>query len=177
MGYRNSHCAATRKRPHRPDCGPGAASAALCTASGRRNACVGYHSEMHSHLSRTMLRLALLASLLLALVPSLVRLGGHTHAHGFSPARVAGMHAMHRLHAHGGAMPGAGGGVPWTPADDDGDCAYCPLLASLALATFVLLVLPPQRAPGWQPAWFTIAPKHSIRHPCGLGSRGPPLAA
>lgn len=59
-------------------------------------------------------------------------------------------------------------------ASHDGDCPYCPLAASLILLLVWLLLA----APGWvvrhgqRPA-----PAQLHRgHPCGLGSRGPPLA-
>lgn len=55
------------------------------------------------------------------------------------------------------------------------DCAYCPLLAT-TLITVLWLAM--SLVPGVQLARPTPrATAVSTRHPCGLGSRGPPLAA
>jgi hypothetical protein len=66
--------------------------------------------------------------------------------------------------------------MPMHGATDPDDCAYCPLLASLAVLVFVLLILSPQHPPAWTDARQSRAPRMAARYPCGLGSRGPPLA-
>lgn len=55
------------------------------------------------------------------------------------------------------------------------DCDYCPILAATLAAIAVVLLFPP-------PIWRADPPttRRSLRnpgflHPCGLGSRGPPL--
>lgn len=121
-----------------------------------------------------MLRLALAAIMLMALVPSLGRLAGNGPAAGVA----------HAMHANGGHGSHAGHGGPGTPAaptvpQPGGaahyDCGYCPLLASAVPPAPVHLTLPsghhdarlPVRAANPLLAW---------RHPWGLGSRGPPHA-
>ena len=55
------------------------------------------------------------------------------------------------------------------------DCAYCPLLATTLIAVLWLTwALLPMRGSDTAPTRSARAP---ARHPCGLGSRGPPLAA
>ncbi|MET0328006.1 MAG: DUF2946 family protein [Luteimonas sp.] len=63
------------------------------------------------------------------------------------------------------------------PVDHGGmpDCAYCPLLATTLIAVLWLAWSPMQ--PAVQHAVVRHAACASDRHPCGLGSRGPPLAA
>ena len=120
-------------------------------------------------------------ALLMTLMPSLMRVSGHTHSAQGAAMSVMDMQAMHAVQGHSGMHADTGmataphGHGPGMGQEDD--CAYCPLLASLALLVLVLLVLPLQRAPKWVPAVRMLAPRVPVRHPCGLGSRGPPLAA
>ncbi|HTD29496.1 MAG TPA: DUF2946 family protein [Xanthomonadaceae bacterium] len=124
-----------------------------------------------------MLRLALIAALLMTIMPSLMRVSGHTHS-GHGNVSVPGdMGRMHAHHGHDAMVGGVGHAVPPHGAGDQDDCAYCPLLASLAVLAFVLLILPPLRPPAWIPARQGHVPRVAARYPCGIGSRGPPLAA
>ncbi|UNK42117.1 DUF2946 family protein [Luteimonas sp. S4-F44] len=66
---------------------------------------------------------------------------------------------------------------PAAPMDhgDMPDCAYCPLLATTLIAVLWLAwSLAPHIA---SPLPVLRTPRVLTRHPCGLGSRGPPLAA
>ena len=66
--------------------------------------------------------------------------------------------------------PGSGGDMPMQ------DCAYCPVLNTLAALVLcvVFALAPPARTQPWT---AHRAPLPRARwHPCGLGSRGPPLA-
>lgn len=54
------------------------------------------------------------------------------------------------------------------------DCAYCPLLAATALLLVALAFsLPPAVVTLFAALWAK--PGKSSFHPCGLGSRGPPI--
>jgi len=56
------------------------------------------------------------------------------------------------------------------------DCDYCPVLASTLAAVAIVLLLPaPVRRAVPSPARRSL-PGLGFLHPCGLGSRGPPLA-
>lgn len=55
------------------------------------------------------------------------------------------------------------------------DCEYCPLLTSLAIPDFRTATPPALPAPAATPAVAIDRPLPSTPHPCGLGSRGPPL--
>jgi hypothetical protein len=125
---------------------------------------------------RPMRALALMAVLLLALVPSASRLlasraAADAHAGWAELCTVAGL----KLVKLAPAAPQAPGD-PAAAHGHDGDCAYCPLLASLGtpIATPVLLLalLPPATAPVLQASERPTEPRTH-----GLGSRGPPLAA
>ena len=137
-----------------------------------------------------MARLALVAMLLLALLPTLGRLAAGTQsASGAAGAGWAAMCTAAGLREVPLASPagqatfgqsllaGADHGFPHDiiHQHDGPDCAYCPLLASLTVLALVLSLLLPLRlqAPGF-PAWWT--PRRKTFHPCGLGSRGPPIA-
>lgn len=117
-------------------------------------------------------RLALLAALMLAAVPTAGRLvhvaSGAAHAAGAHPALQAGHHA-HVAAATDAVAPGAPLAAP-----GDADCDYCALLSSLLAATRFATIpaaLPPQSAT--RPA-SPAAPRLPWLHPSGLGSRGPP---
>ncbi len=124
-----------------------------------------------------MLQLAMIAALLMALVPSLIRIGGHANSGPDRTTPMASMSGMHPMHGHAGMMGEAGHAMPSHGDGGHVDCAYCPLLASLAMLAMVLLVLPALPAPGWIFSRRRCAPSVAIRHPCGLGSRGPPVSA
>ncbi len=135
--------------------------------------------------------LALLAALLLALVPTLGRLTqASATPHAASPAQEAlaalcTMEGMKQValpvlaaasaHAH---MPhDAPAPMPHHPQGDAGqDCDYCPLLASLVALAAIALGLWPR-----PDSSISITARPAIRvahrHPSGLGSRGPPAYA
>ncbi|HEY0502095.1 MAG TPA: DUF2946 family protein [Lysobacter sp.] len=55
------------------------------------------------------------------------------------------------------------------------DCAYCPVLAGLAMLLVWTLFAAPPAARRALPPWRQ-APLRAFTHPSGLGSRGPPIA-
>lgn len=140
--------------------------------------------------TRTMAALALFAILALVLLPTSGRLAaqdpggpapsalpaagttGHAHDHG--PGHQAAY--RHAPDASGATGPGEAPDSP-RPAPHEGhaDCAYCPLLASV-----LLVAVPPMpQATGrqhdrWHPPLRTA--RLGYLHPCGLGSRGPPVS-
>lgn len=136
-----------------------------------------FHSLMH--------RLALVATLALALVPTIGRVAkagaevdhGAMH-HATAAAQVVDPHAAHHgLHA-GHAMAEVPSVVPApTPAPiphhGDGDCEYCPLLQGL-VAPAPVAVVAIDDAPLATVAQPTTPARIVFRHPNGLGSRGPP---
>lgn len=122
-------------------------------------------------------RLALLALLLLATVPTATRLVHAAHGVGHGHAAVSASthgHLGHEGHAARAVDPRPDGREPLRSAPGDADCDYCPLLASMLVSPVVLFfagAMPP--AP---PARRAIgAPRLPWLHPTGLGSRGPPL--
>ena len=122
-------------------------------------------------------RLSLTAVLLIALLPSIGRLA---NAHDASPQMI-----LMEICTMGGdtlvSIVDPHSLLDDTPRAassahlDMQDCGYCPLLATALLAVVwfaIARLLPvPHRAPAARV--FRLAE----RHPCGLGSRGPPLAA
>jgi hypothetical protein len=129
-----------------------------------------------------MARLALVAVLLLATLPTFGRLlatradtaasawAALCTASGLQHVELAGIDrsAVGALHALGNGVPVPGG-------HSDPDCAYCPLLAGLVL---VVACLAFAFAHGPVPrlcTWHHVLARKPL-HPCGLGSRGPPFA-
>ncbi len=122
-------------------------------------------------------RLALAATLALVFMPSLGRVvrvvsaqpqqqaQHHDHAGMAGMHDMAGMHGMHQSPAQ------EGHGGPAVPAD--GDCEYCPILASLSLPGAYVFAVP---ALAWPLRWGASG---SLGQPgravvTGLGARGPP---
>jgi hypothetical protein len=129
-----------------------------------------------------MARLALVAMLLLATLPTFGRLLA-TRANTAASAWTALCTASGLQHAElasiGQPAPGAshdaGNGIPAPAGHANPDCAYCPLLAGLALAVACLAIT---LAHGPAPrlcTWRHVLVRKPL-HPCGLGSRGPPFA-
>jgi len=134
---------------------------------------------MQRQWNQAISRLALAAVLALAFMPSLSRVVRVVSAPQPRPAQhhdhagLAGMHhdmaSMPGMH-HPPAQQGHGG--PAIPAD--GDCEYCPILASLSLPGVHVLAVP---ALAWPPHWDHAG---SLGQPgrnvvAGLGARGPPM--
>ena len=133
-----------------------------------------FHSLMH--------RLALAATLALALVPTVGRVakagadvdhGGMHHATAAAP--VADPHAAHHAHhAMADAPPVAPAPTPAPmPHHGDGDCEYCPLLQGLVTPAPVAVAALDAAPPAHVVQRNTPA-RIVFRHPNGLGSRGPP---
>ena len=131
--------------------------------------------------------LALVAMLLLALLPTAGRLAGvteHGAVHVVAAAATVD-HAMHGMSMHGmhhpGAQHAAAGHSPAAPSQHPSaprheDCDYCPLVAGLAFLA-VPMALPPASLDA-TPA--LPAPAASLRSALlvpGLGARGPPHRA
>lgn len=96
----------------------------------------------------------------------------HGSAHG-SPHGSA--HAAHQAsHPTPGSTPHDP--APTTPSHHgDADCEYCPLLTSLAIPMLRMAVLSAPPAPTGTSAPTRQLPLPREPHPCGLGSRGPPV--
>lgn len=131
---------------------------------------------------RPLARLALVAMLLLATLPTFGRLLGARAETAPAPASpawtalctVAGLRTV-ALPASWGH--GAHGDPAPTPAGHAGDeCAYCPLLAAVALVVAGGLTGALQRQRQTLCTWKSAQSRRAL-HPCGLGSRGPPLAS
>ena len=126
-------------------------------------------------------RVALLAALLLAVVPTLGRLAPRVAHAGLAALCTAEGLRYVEVAAFAAATPvagphhaGAPGTAPGHPHDPGApDCTYCPLLLSLLVAAAWLLWLRAAAARGGLPTW-TDLPSRTFVHPCGLGSRGPP---
>lgn len=128
-------------------------------------------------------RVALLAALLLAVVPTLGRLAPRVAHAGLAALCTAEGLRYVEVAAFAAATPvagphhaGAPGTAPGHPHDPGApDCTYCPLLLSLLAAGCWLLWLRAALA-GAAPGWWPAAASRGFVHPCGLGSRGPPRA-
>lgn len=121
-----------------------------------------FHRAMHC--------LALVAVLLLALLPATGRmLESQPQADGVW-AQICTLAGLQQVQ-----LP-ALDPEPSPPAGERGmDCAYCPLLSALAPLLLWVLLLFPQ--PAAQPVPILRSPPRGGRgHPSGLGSRGPPIA-
>ena len=133
---------------------------------------------------RRMAGLALLAILLLALVPTLGRLAQASAAGSDAAPSWAAMCTARGLEslrlppsAHGLAhATGEAPSSPHSPHGSAGDCDYCPLLAATIPVAIATPSIPPAAAP---PALCTSRPQpaRTQPHPCGLGSRGPPTVS
>jgi hypothetical protein len=124
---------------------------------------------------RRMTLLAIAAMLLLALLPTAGRLlsAGSEGPLGSAWAQMCTMSGLKlvKIAPDGTSNPA----IPKPGSGDFGasDCAYCPLLNTLATSVlFVALALPMPALRSWPQRQFS---QRAIRrHPCGLGSRGPP---
>ena len=118
-----------------------------------------------------MTRIALVAMLLLALVPTVSRMlasvGLATGGSWAELCTVTGLKWVQLPDGDTAPSPSAQIG--------GGDCAYCPLLNAVAVFALLLALLLPT-APRELLERFALARRSTSRHPCGLGSRGPPLA-
>ncbi|MFC7300431.1 DUF2946 family protein [Cognatiluteimonas weifangensis] len=120
---------------------------------------------------RTMHCLALVAALLLALLPTMGRMAELRPQADGVWAQICTLAGLQQVQ-----LP-ALDPEPSPPSGDRGmDCAYCPLLSALApLLLWALLLLWPQPAATPIPA-LRAPPRGGRGHPSGLGSRGPPIA-
>lgn len=116
--------------------------------------------------------LSLLAIALLALLPSMGRLNQALLPVTVQLAQDAhhGHHAAH--HSEHGQLPQP---TPAPHSEHAGqDCHYCPLLAGLLGVGDTRAPLPDARLTHQPQATYRCAIV-AQRHPCGLGSRGPPV--
>jgi hypothetical protein len=127
---------------------------------------------------RALARLALFATLLLALVPTLGRIAQARDAGGDAAPSWAALctaRGFERVLLAPAARVAAlaRGEGPARPHPAGGDCEYCPLLAAAIPVALAPLSVPPAALP---PALCTrsAGPSRAQPHPCGLGSRGPP---
>lgn len=121
-----------------------------------------------------MAGLALFAILALLLLPTSGRMLGQVPGDATASA-AATRHAHGRGHGHAHGADQAPESPRPAPHEGHADCAYCPLLASV-----LLVAVPPMpQATGrqhdsWHPPLRTA--RLGYLHPCGLGSRGPPVS-
>jgi hypothetical protein len=127
-------------------------------------------------------QLALLAALLLAVVPTLGRLLAPTPAPSAAPmmhvqAMAHGMDGAmartmgHAAHANPGHSHAPGGGHRH---EHDADCAYCPLLATTLVAPMQALAIASVPLPPAAPPRLART-RVPTRFHGSLGSRGPPI--
>lgn len=119
---------------------------------------------------RPMLRLALFAMLLLACLPTLGRLASSSDEESGSVlAALCTMTGLKYVE-----VP-LGDPAPQPRKSMGEDCAYCPLLTAVAaFSLWLALAWPSLVAASHVPV--KSAPHRKNPYPCGLGSRGPPLA-
>jgi hypothetical protein len=119
-----------------------------------------------------MASLALVAMLLLACLPTLGRLAAPS-ADGDGSSVWAALCTMTGLKYV--EVPNADPAPPPHKPLHGEDCAYCPLLTAVAVfALWLALAWPRLSAPARSHP--LPAPRPRSFHPCGLGSRGPPVA-
>ena len=125
---------------------------------------------------RFFAQFALVAMLLLATLPTIGRLVQSNSGMQGTPTAICTVQGMKfvdlgaRFDLGSPAKP-----MPGPMPHPGMDCDYCPILAATLAAVAIVLLFPP-------PIWRTDPPtaRRSLRnlgflHPCGLGSRGPPL--
>jgi len=118
-----------------------------------------------------MARLALVAMLLLACLPTLGRLASSPAGESASVwAALCTMTGLKYVEVKADTPDPQ----PHKPLHGE-DCAYCPLLTAVAVLALWLALAWPQLAAATVPR-RSAAPRRDEFHPCGLGSRGPPLA-
>ncbi|WP_460735181.1 DUF2946 family protein [Lysobacter tyrosinilyticus] len=126
-----------------------------------------------------MALLALVATLLLVLVPTVGRvLSSASDASSGVWAQMCTMAGLKLVKlAPGDANPLTPKPSPVpTGGDAMQDCAYCPLLNAMAvLVLWVVLAFPQVVVRALR--WWRAPVRYTRWYPCGLGSRGPPLAA
>ncbi|MCD9097295.1 DUF2946 family protein [Luteimonas fraxinea] len=121
--------------------------------------------------------LSLTAVLLLALLPSIGRIA---HAHDGAPRMILmemctmGSDKLVSIVDPHSLLDDAPRPAPSAHVDMQ-ECGYCPLLAAALLAVLWFAIARLLHVP--QRARVVHAFRRVERHPCGLGSRGPPLAA
>jgi hypothetical protein len=118
-------------------------------------------------------RLALVAILLLALVPTVGRIAqAHATGHGAvaSWTELCTVQGLRKVLLPG---PPFEAPAPMPNGHAGADCEYCPLLAAAVAPVVATVAVPPPALP---PALCTssIPATRTGPHPCGLGSRGPP---
>lgn len=119
-----------------------------------------------------MASLALVAMLLLACLPTLGRLAAPS-ADGDGSSVWAALCTMTGLKYV--EVPNADPAPqPHKPLHGE-DCAYCPLLTAVAVFSLWLALTWPRLSAASRSHPLP-APRSRSFHPCGLGSRGPPLA-
>ena len=117
-----------------------------------------------------MARLALAAMLLLALLPTFGRLASAAapSADWTAVCTMTGLKYVALDTDDGVPAPQPAGGI-------EQHCAYCPLLAAMAVFALCLALAWPRRNHVAHSSRRRVVAVHRF-HPCGLGSRGPPLA-
>jgi hypothetical protein len=122
---------------------------------------------------RRMTLLAIAAMLLLALLPT----AGRLWSAGADPSRGAWAQMCTMAGLTLVKIAPAGSSSPAVPGHDGhaggSDCPYCPLANAIAALVVLVALVPLLRVLRSWPRrralqWFV------LRHPCGLGSRGPP---
>lgn len=128
-------------------------------------------------LNRFMARLALVAMLLLLALPTMGRLAERNDGVDSALAAICTLGGLKYVgldHWRAGSALQAPAPAKTDPAGMD--CAYCLLLGSVAVFAVLLGLLPLlfARTVGTS----AVAPVRLavFQHPCGLGSRGPPIA-
>ena len=131
--------------------------------------------------ARVFARLALLAALLLATVPTIGRLCAPAASHAGMPmAAMAMPHAMPVM--PDGMGPASVGHAPHgphrhpAPHDHDVDCAYCPLASATLLAPLLVPSVAVAIVPA-PPLFRVVHTAVPFRLLGTLGSRGPPRQA
>jgi len=125
---------------------------------------------------RWMTLLALAAMLLLLSLPTVGRaLSGASADSQGAWAQICTMAGLKLVKlAPGGDTNPLGPPAP-KPMMPGEECAYCPVLAGLAML-LVWTLLAPLQSPRHQAPPTRKAPLRDFLHPSGLGSRGPPIA-
>jgi hypothetical protein len=126
---------------------------------------------------RFLAHLALVAMLLLAALPTVGRLAESSHSVRAALTAICTVQGMKFVDL--GARSDLAS--PAKPAPDPAphpgmDCDYCPILAATLAAVAIVLLLPPPIRRAVPPTLRRSLPGLGFLHPCGLGSRGPPLA-
>ncbi|MFT3897933.1 MAG: DUF2946 family protein [Thermomonas sp.] len=125
----------------------------------------------------SMARLALVAMLLLATLPTIGRLAGSNPGMQRAMTAICTVQGMKFIDLGTRSdLASPANATPDRMPHPDMDCDYCPILAATLAAFAIVYLLPALFRHADPPQGRNATSGRCFLHPCGLGSRGPPFA-